>query len=64
MGPGQNDIMYHSLHIRVFAKAEYTNPILPQKIRRTNKYCCIPQNKGHQFRNITKFCGATLFLWD
>ena len=43
---------------RVFAKAEFTNPI-PQKIRRTKKYCGIPQNKGHEFHNIFKFCGTT-----
>ena len=45
-------------HTRVFAKAEFTNPI-PQKIRRTKKYCGIPQNKGHEFHNIFKFCGTT-----
>ena len=44
--------------IRVFAKAEFTNPI-PQKIHRTKKYCGIPQNKGHEFHNIFKFCGTT-----
>ena len=44
--------------IRVFAKAEFTNPI-PQKIRRTKKYCGIPQNKDHEFHNIFKFCGTT-----
>ena len=44
--------------IRVLAKAEFTNPI-PQKIRRTKKYCGIPQNKGHEFHNIFKFCGTT-----
>ena len=43
---------------RVLAKAEFTNPI-PQKIRRTKKYCGIPQNKGHEFHNIFKFCGMT-----
>ena len=43
---------------RVLAKAEFTNPI-PQKIRRTKKYCGIPQNKGHEFLNIFKFCGTT-----
>ena len=42
---------------RVFAKAEFTNPI-PQKIRRTKKYW-IPQNKGHESHNIFKFCGTT-----
>ena len=42
----------------MFAKAEFTNPI-PQKIRRTKKYCGIPQKKGHEFRNIFKFCGTT-----
>ena len=30
---------------RVFAKAEFTNPI--------------PQKKGHEFHNIFKFCGTT-----
>ena len=42
----------------MFAKAEFTNPI-PQKIRRTKKYCGNPQNKGHEFHNIFKFCGTT-----
>ena len=41
-----------------FTKAEFTNPI-PQKIRRTKEYCGIPQNKGHEFHNIFKFCGTT-----
>ena len=48
------------LWIRVFAKAEFTNQI-PQKIR-TKKYGGIPQNKGHEFHNIFKFCGTTFFF--
>ena len=42
----------------MFAKAEFTNPI-SQNIRLTKKYCEIPQNKGHEFHNIFKFCGTT-----
>ena len=52
---------------RVFAKAEFTHPI-QQKIRRTNKYCCIPQNRvfakaefthpiQQKIRRTNKYCG-------
>ena len=40
------------------AKADFTNQI-PQKIRQNKEYCGIPQNKGHEFHNIFKFCGTT-----
>ena len=48
----------HRTSKRVFAKAGFTNPI-PQKMRRTKKYCGFLQNKGHEFHNIFKFCGTT-----
>ena len=54
----KSEIRLFFSYSRVFAKAEFTNPI-PQKFRRTKKYCGIPQNKGHESHNIFKFCGTT-----
>ena len=48
----------HRTSNRVLTKAGFTNPI-PQKMRRTKKYCGFSQNKGHEFHNIFKFCGTT-----